>query len=197
MTLEILNLYAGIGGNRHLWNGDIKITAIEYDSEIAKIYQDRYPNDIVIIEDAHDYLIQNYLKYDFIWSSPPCPTHSQYRQNVGVIGKGFKPCYPNMKLYEEIIFLMHNFKGDYVVENTVSYYEPLIKPQKISRHFIWSNVIFEPLDLKATGIRTKNKISDLEEFLGFNLSKYKIPNKRQILRNCVRPELGLHILEHI
>lgn len=29
MTIKILNLYAGIGGNRRLWKGNIKVTAIE------------------------------------------------------------------------------------------------------------------------------------------------------------------------
>lgn len=28
MTIKILNLYAGIGGNRKLWDGDIEVTAI-------------------------------------------------------------------------------------------------------------------------------------------------------------------------
>ena len=32
---------------------------------------------------------------------------------------------------------------------------------------------------------------------GMDISKYKIKNKRQILRNCVEPELGLHILRQI
>jgi len=196
VCMKVLNLYAGIGGNRDLWK-DVDVTAVEIDPQIARIYQDRYPEDTVIVGDAHKYLIDHASEFDFIWTSPPCPSHSQYRQNVGVIGKGFAPLYPDMSLYQEIIFLQHNFKGDWAVENTVPYYEPLIPAQKVSRHMIWSNMTITPLDLSSTGIRDKNKIKDLEDFLGFDLSAYKIANKRQILRNCVRPELGAHILAHI
>ena len=42
----------------------------------------------------------------------------------------FKPAFPDMKLYEEIIFLEHNFKGKYVVENVIPFYEPLIPAKK-------------------------------------------------------------------
>ena len=74
--MKILNLYAGIGGNRKLWGDEHDITAVELDESIAKIYQDFFPNDTILIEDAHDYLLQNFKEFDFIWSSPPCPTHS-------------------------------------------------------------------------------------------------------------------------
>ena len=48
--MKILNCYAGIGGNRKLWNGpDYEITAIEYDENIASVYKDLYPNDTVIV----------------------------------------------------------------------------------------------------------------------------------------------------
>ena len=75
--MKILNLYAGIGGNRKLWGSEHEITAVEYDPNIAKIYEDLYPEDNVICGDAHQYLIENFKDYDFIWSSPPCPTHSR------------------------------------------------------------------------------------------------------------------------
>ena len=77
--MKILNLYAGIGGNRKLWtpNGDEhEITAVEYKPEIAKIYQDFFPKDKVIVGDAHQYLLNHFQEFDFIFSSPPCPTHS-------------------------------------------------------------------------------------------------------------------------
>lgn len=74
--MKILNLYAGIGGNRKLWDelGDFDITAIEYKPEIAKIYQDFFPKDKVIVADAHQYLLDHFAEFDFIWSSPP-PAH--------------------------------------------------------------------------------------------------------------------------
>jgi DNA (cytosine-5)-methyltransferase 1 len=193
LKIKVLNLYAGIGGNRRLWRG-VEVTAIEYNDGIAQVYQDLFPDDVVIVADAHAYLLEHYQEFDFIWSSPPCPTHSQYRHNVGFRAKGFKAVYPDMKLYEEILLLQHHFSGKYVVENTVSYYDPLIKPQKVSRHYFWANFDIPDIKIQTTGIRNKNKISDLEKFLGYDLSSYKIPNKRQILRNCVNPELGLHVL---
>lgn len=187
--MKILNLYAGLGGNRRLWECE-HVTAVENDSQIAAAYQDFFPSDTVIIADAHTYLEQHYCEYDFIWSSPPCPTHGQYRYNVGFLGKGHKAVYPDMKLYEEIIFLKHYFGGMWCVENVMSYYEPLITPKKLGRHFVWSNLNITPTQTRAAHIRTKNKISDF----ALDLSKYQIPNKRQSLRNCVDPELGLHIL---
>lgn len=194
--MNILNLYAGIGGNRRLWE-DVQVTAVEKDPEIARIYKELFPEDIVIVGDAHEYLLEHYQEFDLIWSSPPCPTHGQYRYNVGVRGKGFDGLYPDMKLYEEIIFLKYHCKTNYVVENVVSYYEPLIKPQKLARHYFWSNILIPDIKVEKSGIRDKNKIQDLEQSLGYDLSKYKIPNKRQILRNCVNSDLGNHILKEI
>lgn len=194
MSIKVLNLYAGIGGNRQLWR-DVVVDAVERDEGIASIYKDFFPDDQIIVADAHEYLLEHYWEYDFIWSSPPCPSHSQYRYNVGVLAKGYKPLYPDMKLYEEIIFLRHYFSGKWVVENTISYYEPLIKPQKISRHYLWSNFYIEPIEIETTKIRRSNKIRDLEEFFDISISKYKVSNKRQVLRNCVNPILGKHILE--
>ena len=72
--MKILNLYAGIGGNRKLWNEILpgaKVTAVELDIKIAKVYKELSPNDEVIIGDAHQYLLENHEKFDFIWSSPP------------------------------------------------------------------------------------------------------------------------------
>lgn len=109
--MKILNLYAGIGGNRKLWGDQHEITAIESDKDIANIYKDNFPNDKVIITDAHEYLLNHYKKFDFIWSSPPCQTHSSFRQNICVRYRGSKPEYPDMRLYQEIIFLRTNYNG--------------------------------------------------------------------------------------
>lgn len=191
--MKILNLYAGIGGNRRLWNTH-NVTAVEIDPAIAEAYQFNFPSDLVIVGDAHQYLLRHYQEYDFIWSSTPCPTHGQYRYNVGVRAKGYAAVYPDMALYQEIIFLQYYFKGKWVVENTISFYEPLIKPQKISRHYFWANFVIPPIQIKSIRLRDKNKISEMEEATGFDLSETSIPNKRQVLRNCVNPWLGLHIL---
>ena len=190
--MKILNLYSGIGGNRQLWK-DVEVTSVEINPQIANIYSDFYPNDNIIIGDAHLYLLENYYKYDFIWSSPPCQSHSSFRQNICVRYRNTKPEYPDMKLYQEIIFLQYNSKCKWVVENVKPYYEPLIDGKLIQRHLFWSNFGIENINIKNDDIRTA-QIPQLQKQLNINLDKYKLPNKRQILRNCVEPKLGLHIL---
>ena len=96
--MRILNLYAGIGGNRKLWGDEHEITAVEYKQEIADIYKDFFPNDEVIVSDAHQYLLDNFKEFDFIWSSPPCQSHSSFRQNICVRYRGTEPVYPDMRL---------------------------------------------------------------------------------------------------
>lgn len=195
---KVLNLYAGIGGNRKLWK-DVEVTAIENNEEIAKIYQDFFPNDKVIICDAHKYLLKHFGEFDFIWSSPPCPSHSRIRKHTSVNRGQSKPIFPDMKLYEEIIFLEGYFKGKWVVENVISYYEPLIKPQERQRHYFWSNFNITNLskidELGGDNIG-EGHINDWEKRFGFNLSNYKLSiEKKTILRNCVHPKLGLHIFK--
>lgn len=199
--MKILNLYAGIGGNRKLWGDEHEITAVENVPEIAKIYQDFFPKDKIIIADAHQYLLDHYKEFDFIWSSPPCPSHSMFRKNFSM-NVGAKPLFPDMKLYEEILFLKHYFEGKWVVENVKSFYEPLVPPQILQRHYFWTNFYIEdktiPKDtINLTGGRNedeKEQVARLQEKLGFNLEKYP-GNKRLLLRNCVAPFLGLHILK--
>ena len=145
--MKILNLYAGVGGNRKLWSNEHEITAVEYDQSIAAIYKDLYPEDNVIVDDAHDYLITNFKQFDFIWSSPPCPTHS--RMNFLLNQKEtFTLKYPDMKLYEEIIILQTFFKGYFVVENVKSYYDPLITPQESGGHYFWANFDIPKIDTR-------------------------------------------------
>ena len=191
--MKVLNLYAGIGGNRKLWT-DVEVTAVENNESIAAIYQDFFPDDKMIIADAHQYLLDHFKEYDFIWSSPPCPTHT--RLNIPSFAFGSKNHeYPDMRLYQEIIFLKV-FSNQFVVENVISYYEPLIVPQIIDRHYFWSNVNIPFYEVKnPKRIHQKADRPYLQKFYGFDLDKYDILNKRTILRNCVLPEVGLHILE--
>ena len=193
--MRILNLYAGIGGNRLLWPNKHKVTAVENDPEIARVYKDLFPNDLVSITDAHDFLKEWFFDFDFIWSSPPCQTHSSFRQNICVRYRGTEPKYPDMRLYQEILFLQANHKGKWVVENVKPYYKPLIEPTAVlQRHYFWANFDIPEVKFKKEKIRTA-QIPQLQELHGFDLSGYKLKNKRQILRNCVLPELGKHILE--
>jgi len=188
--MKILNLYAGIGGNRRYWGDKHKITAVENHKTIAKIYQDFWTNDEVIVADAHTFLKENFRDYDFIWSSPPCPSHSRVR--FAFQGKD-NPIFPDLKLYEEIIFLKHYFKGKYCVENVKSYYDPLIKPQVIGRHFYWCNFRIPYIKVNP-GVHDKG-IKALSKRKQLDISKYRDIDKREVLRNCVEPEVGEHILK--
>lgn len=197
--IKILNLYSGIGGNRKLWDEvspNIEITAVEYDEEIAKAYKDRFPKDTVVIGCAKEYLLQNYKKFDFIWASPPCQTHSRIRKakvdcrpnSAGII----KAIYPDMSLYQIIIFLKSHFKGKFVVENVIPYYTSLIPPDVIiDRHYYWSSFFIFNIDVTKNTIIERTTLSDLKDF---DLSKYKIKNKRQVIRNQVNYDIGKHIL---
>jgi len=195
--MNILNLYAGIGGNRLLW-GDAKITAVEYDENIAGVYADMFPADNVIVCDAHQYLIDHYQEYDFIWSSPPCQTHSQIRYNIGFLAdrkyKKVDAKYPDMRLYQEIIMLKYYYKGLWVVENTIPYYPPLIPGIKTGGHIWWSNFQILPIDHGSRNHRG-GTVETLQSRKQINLDKYNIANKRQILRNCVEPEVGFHVMQ--
>lgn len=202
--MKILNLYAGIGGNRKLWGDDHKITAIEYNREIADIYHDFFPKDNIVVTDAHQYLLDHYKEYDFIWSSPPCPTHSR-TQIMSVLSDSKqagchnrKAVYPDMKLYQEII-LLDNFalkNTKWVVENVIPYYKTLLEPSiQISRHNFWCNFHTDDIKIKENrkhhGIITGN-----ETVYGYNISEYDIDYpKRKILRNLVNPEIGKYILD--
>ena len=193
--IRILNLYAGIGGNRKLWRGDIRVVAVEIDREIAKIYADFFPEDEVIVADAHEFLLENYRDFDFIWSSPPCRTHSRARF-WGLGRNGRKPCYPDLSLYQEIVFLKHHFDGRWVVENVVPYYEPLIKPTaRIGRHLFWSNFPIPPLNEPFE--YPKDDLKKLQEIYGFDLSRYRLNGRlrRTVLRNIVHPKIGLYIFK--
>ena len=172
--MKVLNLYACLGGNRYLWD-NCEVTAVELDPELARLYQERFPNDTVIVADAHQYLLDHYKEFDFIWSSPPCPSHSRMRKtNTGEGERKNAASYPDMKLYQEIIFLQHFFKGKWVVENVVPYYEPLIPGRVIGRHLFWSNF---RLTKPSTERKAKNfinaKQSELEKFHKIDLSTYK------------------------
>jgi DNA (cytosine-5)-methyltransferase 1 len=190
--IKALNLYAGVLGNRDLWQ-DVEVTNVENNPEIAAAAKGRHPEDTVIVADAHQYLLDNYSKFDFIWTSPPCQTHSGMRQNLAVRFRGTEAVYPDMRLYQEIIFLQYNFAGKWVVENVDPYYQPLIPPTiELHRHLFWSNFSIPFGNFEKSQLRSA-QIPDLQEYLGIDLSKYNLSNKRQVLRNCVLPELGLHI----
>jgi DNA (cytosine-5)-methyltransferase 1 len=193
--MKVLNLYACLGGNRYKWT-DCDVTAVELDPELARMYQERFPNDKVIVADAHQYLLDHYKEFDFIWSSPPCPSHSRVRISQKNT-KNFIPIYPDLKLYEEIIFLDNYFNGKFVVENVIPYYEPLIPAQKRGRHLYWANFKL-PNEIGERkmfpNMIERGYIKELSIFHAYDFSKYK-GNQRltKIARNLVDYEAGLTI----
>ena len=206
MKYKILNLYACLGGNRYKWDEvakradiEIEVTAVELDPELARMYQERFPNDIVIIADAHQYLLDHYKEFDFIWSSPPCPTHSRARYwNSSNYDTTTEAIYPDMKLYQEILFLQHYYKtGKWCVENVIPYYEPLIQAQQRGRHLYWTNFNL-PKDLKDRRFaisQAKNELKGLCEFHDYDFNKYKGEQSViKMARNLVDYEAGKTIL---
>jgi DNA (cytosine-5)-methyltransferase 1 len=202
--MKILNLYACLGGNRYKWGDEHEITAVELDPEAARLYQERFPNDTVIVADAHQYLLDHYKEFDFIWSSPPCPTHSRARF---ARRESTSAEYPDLKLYEEILFLQNWFDGKYCVENVIPYYEPLIPAQKRGRHLYWCNFNL-PNNLNERKIligTNKNKIRTNElnhefkslcKFHEYDFTKYKGEQRiDKMARNLVDYEAGKTILD--
>lgn len=198
--MKILNLYSGIGGNRKLWTGH-EITAVEYTDKIANIYKRLHPNDTVIIADAHKYILDHAHEYDIIWSSPPCQRHSKMNKFT----RHNMVRYIDGRLFEEIIYLQTYFKGKWVVENVVPYYKPYGKPMQLGRHLFWSNFEITPMiqlpksppNMINTTVVAKKKI--MMDWLGLHYEENVYYEKNhcpvQILRNCVHPLMGLHVLE--
>tara|TARA_R110001599_G_scaffold32357_1_gene106439 strand:- start:789 stop:1451 length:663 start_codon:yes stop_codon:yes gene_type:complete len=203
-TFSVLNLYACLGGNRYKWDKvsksagvTLEVTAVELDPFLAELYQQRFPNDKVLIEDAHQYLLNNYQKFDFIWSSPPCPSHSRSRfaRRETTI-----PIFPDLKLYEEILFLKHYFKGKFCVENVIPYYQPLIPAKKRGRHLYWTNYNL-PNNLgerKNSIMEGKNEVEKWSKFHNYDFKKYNgLQRMNKIARNLVDYEAGKTILETV
>jgi len=204
MEYKILNLYAGVGGNRSDWDRvaeqagiTIEVTAVELDPKLARLYQERFPMDKVIVADAHQYLLDHYQEFSegFVWSSPPCPSHSKMmkatRHNVVK--------YPDFKLYEEVVLLDNFFKGKYCVENVIPYYQPLIAGQKVNRHLYWANFKIPKINLNAMPNFSKAKREQIANWLGFDYPgrNYYIDgchDPAKPLRNCVHPKEGAAIL---
>jgi len=196
---KALNNYCGLGGNRKKWPPHIKVTAVDNDPKILEVYARQHPNDECILGDAHQYLIEHYDEFDFIWSSPPCQTHSKMmkftRHDVRK--------YPDMKLHQEIIWLQEWFEGSWVVENVDPYYQGMQPGRLIGRHMVWSNLDLSRIqDVKTPkGFINKSNLAAKQEMMDwldihYEENIYYGTNHCpvQILRNCVHPDLGLAIL---
>ena len=195
--MKILNLFCGIGGNRELWGDEHQITAVEYNSKIAQAYNEKFPNDMVIITDAWQYCLEHFHEFDIIWASPPCITHSRlvcsnvgrkYNYNCDIDLK-----YPDLRLYSLIIFLSKNFRGNWIVENVIPYYDPLIKPTCIrGRHYYWSNI---PIPSRSQKSMTKD--FRVDPGIRHNGIKNKAMMRNTLLANKVNPLEGKVLLDYL
>ncbi len=194
--LRVLNAYAGIGGNRHLWPAEWHVTAVEIDPRVAAEYARRYPNDTVLVEDAHAHVMERAHEYDARWVSPPCPTHSRLALNVAR-RKGAEPA-PDPRLWDEIEHL-RALGGRYVVENVHTYYEPPIAPDVVTeRHYYWTST--PPLTLTPMGVlpvsgrRVGLTADAIAESYGLPpLPAGSVADRRKAMRNAVVPHEGYEI----
>lgn len=199
---KVLNLYSGLGGNRKLWEG-VDVVAGEKNPKVARFYADQFPQDEVVVADAHKFLEQHHADgWDFIWSSPPCQSHTRFNtvqwNSDTKRNRMREPCYPDMRLYQEIILLDYWAECDWVVENVVSYYEPMIEPQRVDRHYIWASAHVPDYEARSLEFKTNGRYELWGEMYGFDVTDVDLGvRKDQALKNCVDPELGKHIYESV
>lgn len=191
--MRVLNAYAGIGGNRHLWPAAWEITAVELDPRVAAEYARRYPTDTVLVADAHEYLMDAAQHFDGVWSSPPCPTHSRLARNVAA--RYGRELAPDPRLWEEIAHLQ-SLGGRYVVENVHTYYTPPIAPDVVTaRHYYWTNQA--PLMLThqhVVPMRPSTRAGEYAAAYGLPpLEDGVVPDGRKAMRNAVVPHEGLEM----
>jgi DNA (cytosine-5)-methyltransferase 1 len=199
MSISVGNFYAGLGGNSMLWQDD-NVTAYEHTGRIATQYEELHPSHQVECEDAHEALLNHAQDYEFVWSSPPCQSRTRMIRS----GKNRKPRYVDCTVEQEVLFLMHDYEGLWLVENVQSWFEPLIQPTiQIGRHSIWTNldlgsVIDVPRPANFINQTTIAGMRALQDWLGMHYEQpiYYDGNHcpAQVLRNCVHPEIGLQIL---
>jgi DNA (cytosine-5)-methyltransferase 1 len=201
----LYNGCAGFGANTHLLNRkEVDVTHTEMFQDIANVNRLLHPDDEVIVADTFQHFQENHEKYNFAWFSVNCQGHSKMvkatRHNVNKIP-------PVTELYGLIIFLTHFYKGDWVVENVVPFYKPLIEPTlRVGRHLFWSNKpLFGIEDVKRpTGFinkATKKGADELKKWLGLEFEWYVYYKGNhcpaQTLRNCVHPKLGVQIFNQL
>jgi DNA (cytosine-5)-methyltransferase 1 len=198
--LKVLNLYCGIGGNRNLWE-DVDVTAVDVHSGVLECYEHHHPKDTIVQADAHEYLLANYDKgFDVIWSSPPCPTNSRMMKAT----RHDVRAYPDMSLYQQAIWLEHFFDGEWVIENVIPYYKPLIMPQTIGRHAFWSSQILYATEVSSPSNfivpSDQDGLDAIKDWLGIQWDKpiyFDDHDPAKAFRNAVHPRVGLEVFRSL
>jgi len=199
--LKVLNLYAGIGGNRRLWQ-NVEVTAVENYEPVAQLYAENFPHDRLIISDASEYLEKHFREFDIIWSSPPCQSHSKMAKATRHASRKI----PDMTLYGHILFLRNFFDGGWVVENVRPFYPPLITPTvALGRHLFWAShpITYSAFPRTVSFMKSDKpeEIERVKKVYGLKYEKHVyFPGKHspgQILRNCVQPEIGLYVFQSV
>lgn len=184
--ISLLNTFAGLGGNTELLDREkYEVTHIENVDKRIEYLKKTFPQDTVIKADAYDFILNNIMKYDIVWASPPCPSHSNARWGNRRYD-GFTYVYPDFKMYSLIALLTRARKYEHwVVENVRPYYKPLFEPTAVvGRHCIWSNKAIKSRKFPADGI---NEIkADKENGLSV-----------KDLRDKMNPTVGQYIIESL
>lgn len=164
--MKILNLFAGPGGNRRLWNDPSDtITAVENNEAVASQYRQSYPGDNLFVTDAYRFVEKNYEKYDFIWASPMCNRNSRFALY-------HDQAMPDFRLYELIVFLDTHYHGLYCVENVVSWFRPLIEPLRRGRHYLWTNFWLPEFNVRGKKLEEFQKGDPRRQMVDQELGKY-------------------------
>ncbi|MDJ1115334.1 class I SAM-dependent methyltransferase [Microbacterium dauci] len=191
--MRVLNAYAGIGGNRHLWPDEWKVTALEIDPRVAAEYARRYPNDTVLVVDAHEYLLAHAHEFDAVWSSPPCPTHSKLAKVVA--SRYGRELNPDPRLWDEVNHL-RALGVPFVVENVHTYYAPLVEPDVVTdRHYYWTNNPPPMLTrVHVIPLSPKTVAGEYAESYGLPpIPAGVVGDARKAMRNAVVPQEGLEL----
>jgi DNA (cytosine-5)-methyltransferase 1 len=132
---------------------------------------------------------------------------------MAISGQNRTRRFPDMRLYEEIVYLRQFCSSWWIVENVKPYYGALLEPTTVGRHLFWSNFEFTADDVpRPKGFIQQTKVTkqDLHDWLDIHFEKniyYKWTDAEgvlhknhcpfQILRNAVHPKLGLQILDAV